>query len=169
MTNDDIILSWGKENLYQWTAEKLAATRISRESARFLGDVGLPINQNWTLEFNLDKTNLPKHKLTDNFVIIGYDDIVPLCIDLNYSDCVKAIQSVVALPNQFANSSVRLFGECLVVFQHYRVAVQKMTDDDALTLVKSVERQFMNIDAESVGSKNTFWSTTLEQMKSGNL
>src|SRR5262245_55525350 len=119
MTDADIIQFWGEKSLVRWRSDVIAATGLPAEAKRFLVDVGLPCDVDWTMRFNTEGGRLPELADHPGYSIIGRDYVVPICLDEARDGRVVSFSG--RGEEEFMNSNVHLFGEFLVLYQQYRL------------------------------------------------
>lgn len=142
---------WG-EHLVRWSAERLEA--LPAEARNYLVDVGLPTDAEW----NLRVANL--EAIHEDLVALLFDGPVPIC--------VSPTGSVVAAEGpervRFVNSSVPQLGRFLVLYEGYRRSVISLGDDEAETLIASIEYQMKALDPRAMTSE-AYWNVIVEQMR----
>jgi hypothetical protein len=157
---------FGHDALYRWNAKALESAKILPASKEFLSQVGLPSKEDWTLSFGSPDGELKRYLLKPALLIVGYDDMVPICIDESADSRVVAAESKV---NRFINTTISQFGACLALYQTYRQEVRGMDDDEALALIEQIESKMRDVDAEAFLYEDYWWPVIVEQMKNGML
>jgi hypothetical protein len=71
----------------------------------------------------------PHHRL------IGFDDVVPICLDELANGRVVALEHGVGGGERHINSSVERFAQSLVLYQQYREGVRAILEDSAQELI----------------------------------
>jgi len=168
VSNDEIIRFWGYQNLRRWPERNVRDLRIPDSSKTFLIEVGLPCkDEQWTLGFDADTDAFPKLPGKSNYRTIGFDYIVPICLDESRGGSVLADEAVVNGPERFVNSSVELFGEFLVHYQKYRCSAKDLSGKEVQALISHIEGIMQEKDREALESPENWWPGLLEQMKDG--
>ncbi len=168
MSNDEIISFWGFHNLKRWPEENVRLLRISEASKRFLIEVGFPCKEeDWTLRFDGETDTFPRLPGKPDYRTIGYDYIVPICLDENRGGSVLADEAVVNGPERFVNSSAELFGEFLVHYQKYRCSAKDLSEKEVQALISHIEGIMQEKDRDALESPKNWWPGLLEQMKDG--
>ena len=162
----NLIEVFGASNLHRWSSDSLSAVEIPESSKNFLHHIGLPKQGDWTLRFGTPQ-DLPLLRSHPGMRVIGYDDLVPICLDENCNGRVIAADS--DLDVRFVNSSVERFGMCLAVYQAYRVAVRHLDEEEAENVVEETVREIEDIDAAATSNEEHWWSIIIEQMRQGML
>ena len=165
MTNEQIIQFWGRDALVRWRPDVLSTTGLPKEAKGFLATVGLPRGVDWTMRFELEMDKITRLKEHPGYYIIGYDDVVPICLDENGNGRVVSVESDGR--ERFMNSNVQLLGEFLVLYQQYRLAARKLDGEAIESVITKVEQQMMAHDRASVSGDECVWHIIIEQMKAG--
>jgi SUKH-4 immunity protein len=166
MTNEEIIDFWGGENLIRWPESALRTIAIPEKSKIFLAQVGMPNQKGWTLHFEsgAGELNLGYRR---NCRRIGFDDVVPICLDEDGQGRVIAAEQAVGGKERYINSSVEAFGACLVQYQTYRNEVRTTSEEQIPQLVDKTEKSMRSIDGSAFESIDNYWPVIIEQMRQG--
>jgi hypothetical protein len=71
---------------------------------------------------------------------------------------------------RFMNTDIRRFGECLVLYQQYRLAVRTMDGEHKIqNLIAGTENAMRAIDPTAFADPNNWWAVIIEQMQGGSL
>ena len=167
MLPKDIVNFWGQENLNRWSESSLRDVAIPQPSKRFLIEVGLPSNEDWTLRFDPEADHLPQLPNKGNYRRIGFDDFVPICLDEKRSGCVVAVEKDVGGSERFINSSVERFGEFLVLYQEYRKTARAVSEEEIVKAIAGIEEGMRKADPKAFDDPNNYWPVILEQMNQG--
>jgi hypothetical protein len=167
MVGDETIRFWGLENLGRWAPSSLADVRIPDESRHFLTDVGLPIGQDWTLHFDPNVEAVPRVAGRPNYRRIGFDDVMPICIDELRGGRVLVLDTDDVRQDRFVNSSVEQFGQFLAIYGEYRRGPSTMSEDDILAVIADIEERMRKLDPASFELEDSYWPLIIEQMNDG--
>jgi hypothetical protein len=167
MLPKDIVNFWGQENLKRWSENSLRDVAIPQPSKRFLIEVGLPYKEDWTLRFDSEADHLPRLPNRVNCRRIGFDDVVPVCLDEKRGGCVVAVETAVGGSERFINSSVECFGEFLVLYQEYRKAARAVSEEEIVKFISGVEERMRKADPKAFDDPNNYWPVVVEQMNQG--
>src|SRR5262245_30781305 len=118
MLAEEIVRFWGADNLKRWPETALRDVRIPQTGKRFLAEVGLPARVDWTLRFDPEADSLPPLPNRRNYRRIGFDDIIPICLDENRDGCVVVVETEIGGGERFVNSTVERLAGFLVLYQH---------------------------------------------------
>ncbi len=167
MSDEEIIGFWGKENLERWSDPRLADWHVPTESKLFLTRVGLPCRGDWTLRFTRepDQPHLPS--IGAHHRLIGYDDIVPICLDERTGGRVVALEESVGGTERFINSRVEQFAQALVLYERYRKRVRGLAEHEAQDLIAKTSQQLRAVDPAAFSDPNNWWPVIIEQMRHG--
>jgi hypothetical protein len=166
MQKEDIIRFWGWDNLKRWSKEDLRDVAITESSKLFLTEVGLPRRADWTMRFDEEANRLPRLQNKPNYRQIGVAYVVPICLDERRNGCVVDVEEAIGGPERYINSSVELFGECLVYYQQYRL-VARATEDDVQDVVATTEQRMRKADPRAFRNDEDWWPVIVEQMTDG--
>lgn len=169
MNRQEILDFWGEENLVQWPEASLTSAAISPSCKSFLVEVGLPRYEGWSLRFGPLQPELPSSLSLNgtHYLLIGFDYHVPIYLDQSNGQVVSEHEGQ---PPILVNSNIELFAACLVLYQRYRLTVQRIDDDDEegiQNLVAKVEQQMRETDPTAFKDPNDWWPTIIEQMRDG--
>jgi hypothetical protein len=131
-------------------------------------EVGLPCRADWTFQFDDEAIRLPRLPHKPSYRRIGFDDPVPICLDEQRNGCVVEVGDEFGYPERYFNSSVELFGECLVHYQQYRL-IARATEDDVPDVVAATERRMRMADPAAFEDEESCWPVIIEQMTRGML
>lgn len=166
MTDQQIISFWGEDSLVRWPSDLLAKTGLPEDAKVFLTRVGLPRGADWTARFDLTFDEMRRSVSDPRYVVVGYDTRFPYCLDLHSGGrviCTGAVDK-----EQFVNSDVRRFGECLLLFQKYRMTGRKMDREEAMQrLTIETEQAMRASDPAAFSDPENCWALVVEQMKEG--
>jgi hypothetical protein len=167
MTRDEMKRFWGSGNLIRWPRQVLESTHLPEDAKSFLAEVGLPLNVDWTMRFNLDTRQVFRTGKNHTHCIIGFDDTVPICLREDRGGIVVWAEE--GGPERFANSSVMALGEFLVLYQTYRTADlgPAESEDDLTALIDHTEEIMRSKDPRSLAGPENVWSVIVEQMRDG--
>ena len=168
MSREEIVQFWGNENLRQWTVESVGDLRIPASSKTFLVEVGLPIEDSWTLQFG-PTDRVPKLGDDGRYRQIGVDDVVPICLDEEGGGQVIANETTLGGPERYVNASVEQFGEFLVHYERYRRAARTVAEEDIQEVIESTKASMLSIDDTAFASPENWWPVIIEQMIAGML
>jgi hypothetical protein len=164
MTREEIIRFWGAANLRRWSRHDLRDVAIPESSKSFLVEVGLPYReQGWTMNFDDGARLLPRLATTPSYRRIGFDYVLPICLDERRNGCVVLVEDEIGRRERFINSNVQLFGECLVYYQRYRLIEQ----EDRRDLIQETEHQMRRADTAAFRNVESWWPVIVEQMGDG--
>jgi hypothetical protein len=168
MEQNTIINFWGKASLRRWPEASLRDAQISSSTKSFLAEVGLPDEVGLTMQFGPEDGMLPRLTTRSHCLRIGFDDIVPICVDEEGAGRVVAVEEEDKDDGpRFINSSVERFGECLVHYEQYRRSVRDVSEAEALRLVGIAEEQMRKADPGAFGDPENWWPIIVEQMNHG--
>jgi hypothetical protein len=163
----EIVSFWGKDNLKRWSESSLDDVAIPLSSKRFLIDVGLPCKEDWTLRFDIEGDQLPPLTNKKHYRRIGFDDLVPVCLDERRGGAVVAVETEFGGSERFVNSSVERFGEFLMLYQEYRKTARSASEEEIPSIINGIEGQMCRIDPEAFDDSNNYWPLVVEQMNQG--
>jgi hypothetical protein len=166
MTDNEILNFWGYNNLVRWLESTLRDVAVPLSSKRFLMEVGLPGKTDWTLRFDPEAT-LPRLADKSNFRRIGFDDMVAICLDEQHDGCVVAVEKEVGGTQRFINTTVQHFGVFLVLYQEYRKAARRMSEEEVVKFIPSIESRMRKTDPKAFDDPNNYWPLVIEQMNQG--
>lgn len=167
MPHEETVKFWGYDNLKRWPESSLRDVNIPHSSKQFLMSVGLPCKEDWTLRFDPEADQLPRLPNKTSCRRIGFDDVVPICLDEERKGCVVAIETDIGGTERFVNSSVERLGEFLVLYQEYRKAARTLSEAEILKLIPTIEARMRQIDPKAVDDPNNYWPVIIEQMNQG--
>jgi hypothetical protein len=167
MLPEDIVNFWGGENLKRWSEDSLRDVAIPQASKRFLNEVGLPCEEDWTLRFDPEGDRLPRLPDKANYRRIGFDDSVPICLDEKQDGCVVAVETEVGTSERFINSDVEHFGEFLVLYQEYRNAARAVSEEEIVKIIPGIGERMHKADPKAFDDSNNYWPVIMEQMNQG--
>jgi len=168
VSNDEIIKFSGYENLRRWPEQNVRDLKIPDSSKAFLIEVGLPPKEkDWTLRFDTDTDAFPALPGKPYYRAIGFDYIVPICLDESRGGSVLADEAVVNGPERFVNSNVELFGEFLAHYEKYRCSVRGLSEKEVQALISGIEKIMQENDREALEGPENWWPGLLEQMRDG--
>jgi hypothetical protein len=130
-------------------------------------EVGLPYKEDWTLRFDSEADHLPRLPKKANYRRIGFDDLVPVCLDEKRGGCVVAVETAVGGSKRFINSSVECFGEFLVLYQEHWKAARAVSEEEIVKFISGVEERIRKADPEAFDDPNNYWPVVVEQMNQG--
>jgi len=162
-----IIDFWGINNLKRWSEASLRDVGIPDSAKSFLAEVGLPFREDWTIRFELEADYLPRLPDRPTYRRIGFDYIVPICLDEANSGRVIAAEQEIGRTERYVNSTVEHFGEFLTYYQQYRQTGPVLPENQIKTLIDETERQMQTADPSAFSDPNNYWATIIEQMKDG--
>lgn len=166
MSNEEITRFWGEDSLVRWPPELLAQTELPEDARNFLAHVGLPRGANWTTRFDLTMEDMRRSLSNSRFLIVGYDDEVPISLDLQRHG--RVVSTEPGLGERFVNTDVTRFAECLVLYQRYRLAVRGLFQEkDVRGLVSETEQAIRISDAAALSDPENWWAVVIEQMRAG--
>lgn len=166
MQGNEIVDFWGIENLNRWNVEDLEDLDVSESAKRFLSDVGLPKQSDWTLRLGEDRGSLPRLKERPTCRVIGYDDYVPICVDEENDGRIIEVERWPSSV-RVINSSVQHFGAALVQYQRYRIEVQSVGEDHVEAFIDEIEKMLKEIDTAAYSAPGAWWPLIIEQMRDG--
>jgi SUKH-4 immunity protein len=167
MQPEDIVSFWGKDKLKRFPEESLRDVLIPASSKSFLKDVGLPVGVDWTMRFGVDGDRLPRLSDRSQYRRIGFDDVIPICLDEQHGGQVVSVEQDVGGADRRINANVQRFGECLVYYQRYRTSVQTADKDDIQKIIDATERSLRIADPTAFDDPNNWWPMIIEQMNQG--
>jgi hypothetical protein len=168
MLDEEIIRFWGADSLVRWPADLVAKTGLSEDAKAFLTRVGLPRGADWTARFDLTLDEMRRSVTDPRYLVVGYDTGFPFCVDMHGGG--RVICNGAVDKEQFVNSDVRRFGECLLLFQKYRLTVRKMIREEEIQqLISETEGAMRASDSAAFSGTENCWALVVEQMKDGSL
>lgn len=168
MLDEEIIRFWGEDSLVRWPPDLLDKTDLPEEAKGFLARVGLPRGADWTARFDLTVDEMRRSVANPRYVVVGYDTSFPFCLDPHRGGCVVCIGA--GDKEQSVNSDVRTFGECLLLFQRYRLAVRTMDREDEIRrVILETEVAMRASDPTAFSDPENCWARVVEQMREGSL
>jgi hypothetical protein len=167
MTHEEIVNFWGRENLKSWSESSLRDVIISQSSKQFLLEVGLPHQDDWTLRFISETSQIPRVPSRSNCRIIGFDGPVPICLDERHHGSAVAVEMGIGRTERFINTSVERFAEFLVLYQEYRTAARTLSEDETLKFIPSIEERMHKVDPKAFDDRNNYWPVIIEQTNQG--
>lgn len=169
MKRADIIRFWGRDNLKRWSADDLRNVAIPESSKLFLVEVGLPFRADWIIRFDDQALRLPRLPNKPGYRRIGFQHFFPICLDENRNGCVVIVEEEIGRTEGYINSSVELFGECLVYYQQYRL-IARGSDDDLQAVVALIDQRMRKADPSAFYSvEDCYWPGAIEEMTLGML
>jgi hypothetical protein len=168
MTFEQIVSFWGSENLRRWPRKSVSCIAIPEESKRFLTEVGFPYKEDWTLRFDPGADDLPPIPDKPWYRRIGFDYVVPICMDEVRNGCVVAVETDEGGPERFVNSSVEHFGEFLTHYGEYRHSARTISETELLqSAIPLIEKKLRSADPSAFDDVENYWRVIIEQMKDG--
>lgn len=182
ISNEEIVDSWGRENLTCSKQETLQNIKIPKSSKEFLVEIGLPKKvvgfQDWV--FNLEVDNLLKpekvqiSKITQNLVNLSEFWTIGL-IDSDYPVCIKENSGQVfgvywddRKPTEivFVNSSVQQLSKYFTAIKKFynRWEENKCYGDKYIKLARILKKELKAIDPKALKSEQNWWSIPLQEM-----
>lgn len=172
MQNSDIIRFWGWDNLRRWPREDLRDVAIPGSSKSYLVDVGLP-RSNESLRFDDETSLLLRLPGKPNYRCIGFDYVVPVCLDERRNGCVIDAGTEFGDRERYINACVELFGECLVYYRQYRMRAQAAEraspEGDLSDLIATTAQLLRRADPTAFEDEENWWPVVIEQMEYGML
>jgi hypothetical protein len=166
MSNEEMIQFWGEDSLVKWPRDLLARIDLPNDAKRFLAEVGLPCVSDWTMRFDLTLDQMQQATIEPRCFIIGYDYKCPILLDKQKRGSVISVEH--GRNERFVNTDICRFGECLVLYQQYRLAVRAMDDEEKIqNLISNTENAMRAIDPTAFADANDWWAVIIEQMRSG--
>lgn len=167
MLDEEIIRFWGNDSLVRWPQDLLAKTDLPEDAKAFLTRVGLPRLVDWTARFDLTSEEMRRSITNPRYVVVGDDTGFPFCLDPRRGGRVVCVD---AGNEQFVNSDVRRFGECLLLFQTYRMTARTMDQEEEIQrLVSKTEESMKASDPAAFSDPENCWAQVVEQMREGSL
>ena len=168
MEQSEIIVFWGIETLACWSPAVLGAIPINECSKDFLQNVGMPREVGMTLRFGPQSDENQQILNPGNFLIIGFDDFIPICLDVMNSRRIVAVEEEFETDKiRFINSSVELFAESLVYYERYRRLAIKASDKDIMEAISFTKDKLIVIDPLAFTDCESWWPVIIEQMEYG--
>jgi hypothetical protein len=116
------------------------------------------------MRFGPVANDVPRLDRHPAYRVIGYDCEAPICLDEEHEG------RVVSDPDgyeRFANASVGLFAEYLVLYQQYRLAARNLDEEAIQDVIAETERQMATLDPSALAGPECFWAVVIEQMRAG--
>lgn len=164
---EQIIAFWGAENLKRWPEDSVREVSIPESSKAFLAQVGMPFREKWTLRFDPADCQLPRLPNHIYYRRLGFDDVVPICLDEQADGNVVALEREVGGTERYINSGVEAFGECLVYYQQYRQAVRGISGLDQIEKLIAAGESIYQTDPSAFEHPDNWWPLILEEMHQG--
>ena len=158
----EIIEFWTMAQLMQWPRPLSLERGLSNEAAEYLCDVGLPRVTDTPFEIDHRVEALPR--LGKSLVVIAYDGIVPIGIDLAANE--RVVSAEPKSPARFFNSSVIHFGASLYFFR--RLSRPDTGEGDRLAS-ETLKSSLLKLDPAALSDPKHCWSQILDQMAQGML
>jgi hypothetical protein len=168
MHKADFIRFWGWDNLRRWSRDGLRDVAIPDSSKSFLAEVGLPRQGGRMMRFGDDAGQLPRLPGRQSYRRIGFDYVVPICLDEERKGCVMEAGKEFGGLDRYINSGVESFAECLVHYQQYRLKGQA-TGGDLSDLIVETEQLMRQADPTAFSDEENWWPVVIEQMGYGML
>lgn len=165
MRKEELLSFWGEDRLKRWGENILTGAGLPAGTQAFLSEIGLPVGVDWTFRFNPEQ--LPTLPGRNQYRIIGYDDVVPICIDVGAGGRVIAAETSVGGADRYINSDVERFAECLVYFQQYRIAARKVSESEIQEVINTTQKKMQASDLTAFANPNYWWPVIVEQMNDG--
>jgi hypothetical protein len=154
---------WGQENIAYWNDDMLRSIDIPESAKLFLATVGMPrmIGSLWHFGPSV-------HQNVNGCFVIGFDDIVPICISY-FEGHVISNEGVVGGHIRYINASIGQFASCLNHYGSYGKSAVKVgaSEADIAILVAETEKNIRRIDSSAFCDKENWWPLVVEQMKYG--
>jgi hypothetical protein len=171
MKQDEIVRFWGLQNLRRWMATDIANAAIPESAKTFLVDVGMPVQEGWTLRFDPEADILPRLSPHSSYRRFGFDDAVRLCLDEARGGAVIAVDIVDAVApvggQWYVNRDVVRFGACLVYYEQYRAAALETSEVEIEGVISATERLIRVEDPTAFEDANSWWPSIIQQMSHG--
>jgi len=168
MLDEEMTHFWGEDSLVRWPPDLIAKTDLPEDAKAFLTGVGLPREADWTARFAMTLDEMRRSVTDPRCVVIGYDTGFPFCLDPRKGGCVVIIETEET--KRLVNSDVRRFGECLLLFQRYRLTVRAMDQEGEIQrLISETEGAMRASDPAAFGDPEHYWALVVEQMRAGSL
>jgi hypothetical protein len=121
------------------------------------------------LRFDDEAGQLPRLPNKPHYRRIGFDYIVPVCLDEARNGCVAVLGDKFDPRERYINSSVELFGECLIYYQQYRIKGRAAGEDEdkIARLVAAAARLLRTADPPAFADTESWWPLTVEHMDYG--
>ena len=145
----------------------VAEFNIPDSSKEFLAEIGMPHDVDWSLTFETSSQALLQFHDYSDLRIIGYDDMMPLCLDEQHGGKVVVVEP--SHDNvRFVNSCVEMLGYFLMVYQQCRLQGHKLSDDEEIVqLIDFTEHQMIQLDEIAMSDTEYYWSVIIEQVRAG--
>jgi hypothetical protein len=165
MSNEEIVHFWGEDLLVRWPRNLVIEMNLPEGAKRFLAEVGLPREVDWTMRFELTPQELQRSEHDPRQLVIGYDDVAAIGLDKQREGCV--VSTGPDGKQRFVNSDVHRFGEFLVLYQRYRLAVRNSDDEGAQEVIAKTEQEMRASDPTALSDPECWWAVIVEQMRAG--
>jgi hypothetical protein len=169
MQRADIIDFWGRDNLKRWSGNDLRHVAIPESSKSYLVEVGLPFRADWNIRFDDAALRLPQLPNKPSYRRIGFQHFLPICLDEKRNGCAVIVEDEIGRTEGYINSSVELFGECLVYYQQYRL-IARGSEDDIRAVVALIDRRMRKADPTAFANvDDCYWPGAIQLMTEGML
>lgn len=119
------------------------------------------------MRFGPEDGQIPRIGDDGRFLRIGFDYLVPLCLDEVADGQVIAFEPERSNRVTFINTNVSYFAECLLIFEQYGRGAVGLAESDVAQLVCQIAAEMRRVDAPAFDSIDNFWSLIIEQMHDG--
>jgi len=155
---------WG-DALIRWPPGAVAGMGVAADDASYLSTVGLPVGVDWNLEV-VPPSSASDVRRVESMPVLAFDGPFPICV---LPEAAGAVVVVEDDGRRVVNSSVRQFGQFLMIYEDYRVRVRALSDGEAEALIDEIEQRMKVSDGEAMRSEEHYWPVVVEQMRQGML
>ena len=171
MSPEEIVRFWDLQNLRRWTREDIATVAIPASAKAFLVEVGMPVQDGWSLRFDPEADVLPRLSPQSTYRRFGFDYEVRLCLDEARDGAVIAVDIVDTVApaggQWYVNRDVVRFGACLVYYEQYRAAALATSEAEIEAVISATEKLIRVEDPTAFEDANSWWPSIIQQMNHG--
>ncbi len=106
-------------------------------------------------------------RVKDDFVIIGDDSAIDLCVDMR-DNCLYAVDPEGKLPVRFVNSGLEQFIRFFNAYKEFSDKLDRARDADAVSyreLKRTLRPQLTAIDDRALSGVEKWWEPAVEQLE----
>jgi hypothetical protein len=167
MLREQIVSFWGSLNLRRWPVASLRDASLPDTAKSYLLDPGLPSRVDPTFRFGPEGDQLPRIKDRPNYLRIGFDDDVSICLDEVQAGRVMWLGGEFNVLDRYINSDVETYGECLLYFQQGRNASRDLPEEAKPPIVAAVKEKIRRADSTAFADPENAWAVMFEQIEAG--
>jgi hypothetical protein len=174
MLREQIVSFWGSRNLRRWPVASLREASLPDAAKSYLSDIGLPSRVDPAFRFGPVNDQLPRVKDRPDYLRIGAEGDVLICLDAAQGGRVMWLGGDVNLPgrhinpavDRYINADVERFGECLLYFQQLRDTVRYSREDPQLEITEaSTKEKIRRADPTAFADPDNLWAVTFEEIE----